>query len=131
MYGVPQGYILGPLLFNIFINYLLNIIKHTEICNFADDNTICSCGDSIKMIMNNLKADIHSVMDWFKANHLVANPDKFQMLILSRKKVYGSQTIVIDNITVSSKTSVKLLGITIDSDINFKTHVDNLCISAN
>ena len=50
IHGIPQGSILGPLLFNIFINDLFFVIEKSDICNFADDNTLYSCGANLKIV---------------------------------------------------------------------------------
>ena len=80
--GVPQGSILGPILFNIFINDLFLFLEETCVCNFADDNSIYACDIRLERVISRLSNDTKSVMSWFKINSLVANPDKFQTIFL-------------------------------------------------
>ena len=69
--GVPQGSVLGPLLFNIFINDLFLINLDSEICNFADDNTLYSCGHDLQEIVTNLENDLSELLEWFKSNGML------------------------------------------------------------
>ena len=80
--GLPQGSILVPLLFNIFINDIFMIIEQSEICNFADDNTLYSCGEKLTEIKGNLVSNTKRILNWFRLNSLKANPGKFQFMIL-------------------------------------------------
>ena len=75
--GDPQGSILGPLLFHPFINDIFMFIEKTEICNFADDNTIYDCVEDLSSILENLKHDLNILLKWFRINTLQANPGKF------------------------------------------------------
>ena len=82
---VPQGSIVDPLLFSIFINELF--IKKTEVCNFADDNTLF-CGDkNLDLIFFNLNSDLINAMDWFKNNSHKANLGKLQFMVQGANKV--------------------------------------------
>ena len=127
--GVPQGSILGPLLFNAFINDIFMFIEKTEICNFADDNTIYDCGEDLSNILENLKHDL-KILKWFRINSLQANPGKFQFMILGKKK-RNSVKLIINTTEIEESRKVVLLGITIDNLLIFNEHIDNLCRTAN
>ena len=74
IFGVPQGSILGPILFNVFIDDLLLFIKETDICNFADDTTLYACGKDLDIISNKLELETNIAIQWLKDNEMVSNP---------------------------------------------------------
>ena len=86
---IPQGSILDPLIFNVFIKDLIMFIEKTDICNFADDNTLYKSSLSLTVVINCLVHGITIVSNWFKVNSLkfFANPQKFQFTVLGGKKV--------------------------------------------
>ena len=130
VFGVPQGSILGPILFNIFINDLFFFIEETEICNFADDNTLFACDTSLLSVLDRLKRDVSRVNTWFKDNNMIANAEKFQIMFLGVQNPCEISLNICDNI-ISGKSQVELLGITIDYKLTFSNHVKTLCKNAN
>ena len=127
--GLPQGVILDPLLFNIFIDDLFFSIQKSEVCNFADDNTLF-CGDkNLDFVFLNLNSDLSNVMDWFKINSLRANPGKFQFMALGANKNDCFNLNVAGKV-IPSSSEVKLLGITVDYDLKFRKHINELCRKA-
>ena len=128
--GVPQGSILGPILFNIFINDLFLFLKDVDLANFADDNTIYTANKNIEALIKILERESSSAIDWFKMNDMIVNPDKFQAMILSSDKRENKFQLNINDSTISSEDSVTLLGIEIDSKLNFKNHVSTICKKA-
>ena len=128
--GVPQGLILGPILFDLFINDLMFLIQETEVCNFANDTTIYSCSSNYEEATQKLSADTHLVLNWFRINSMVANPSKFQIMFLGSNIDNNEITFMVEDKKVRSKTEVKLLGIKIGDKLSFNKHISNLCSTA-
>ena len=111
--GIPQGSILGPLLFNIFINDIFLVVEKSDICNFADDNTLYSHGSNLPVILNNLEHDIRNLLYLFKIISLKENQGKFQFIILGKKKRL-KYSLKIGCIIIREFNEVELPGISID-----------------
>ena len=83
--GVPQGSILGPLLFSIFLNDIFCFINNGNLINYADDNTLSSIEKSLNMVKENLKINFLIMQKWFYENHMVLNPVKCHYLVLGNR----------------------------------------------
>ena len=87
---------------------MLWFIEKTDICNFADDNTIYSRPKSVNDVIENLQSNLKIALKWFKDNQMMANPGKFQFMILSKNTI--NKSTVINNKTIESSKSVRLLA---------------------
>ena len=126
--GVTQGSVFSPILFNIFINDPLFSVNDSDICNFADDNTLYICESSLENALRRLNTDASSILDWFKCNYMVANPGKFQLIFAGTENC--GLSIKIGTSTVTCSNVVKLLGVTIDSQLTFYHHIQEVCKKA-
>ena len=88
--GVPQGSILGPLLFLIYVNDLANVCKFTMPIFFADDSNLFQDGESLNEIENILNEELNEIVKWLKVNKLTLNVDKTQCMLFTQRNVIRS-----------------------------------------
>ena len=122
--NVSKKSILGPILFNLFINNVMIFIKKTEVCKFANDTTIHSCSLNYKEAHQKLSNDTHIVPNCFRINSMVANPGKSQIVFLRSSINNNNITFIVENKHIKSTNKVKLLGIIIDHKLTFTKHIN-------
>ena len=128
--GVPQGTILGPLLFLLYINDLPNCLKHSHPRMFADDTHLTYSAANVHDIDQNLNQDLKSVSEWLAANKLTLNTSKTEfMLIGSRQRIrtfHSSPTLTINETPIKRVDCVKSLGLNIDENLSWNKHIDKI-----
>ena len=123
--GVPQGSILGPLLFNIFINDIFSFLTTSEMCKYVDDNTLYTYSRHFHQVQEYLKKDSEILENWFYDNYVVLNPRKCEFMDFG--KTNKNEVFTYHEIRLKKTTFKKLLGITIDDHLKFNEHLTNVC----
>ena len=128
--GVPQGSILGPLLFLIYVN---DIVKSSTIASFflfADDTTVFHSHKNIATLTEILNTELSKISRWFKCNKLSLNVDKTNFIIFQSSHLQNVHNINlhIDRLPLVQKESFKFLGVYIDSHLSWNDHTHNISI---
>ena len=128
--GVPQGSILGPLLFNIFMNDAFFLLG-SDLHNVADDNTVTAVAETIQGLINSLEVNTSNAIEWMKDNDMIANPYKFKAIVLT-KTDHNTASIRMEfcGKTILSSNEIDLLGITTDTKLSFDPHITKICRKA-
>ena len=125
---VPQGSILVPILFNIYLNDLFFILKECNVCNYADDTTPYVCDNDTKNLFLRLEHDSALVIEWFQYNYMKLNAEKCHLIVSGHK--HEHTWVKLENEMIWEENNVKLLGVQIDSQLKFDNYVQNICSKA-
>jgi hypothetical protein len=123
--GVPQGSILGPLLFLIYINDLIYVSNSLMPILFADDTNIFLSGKSLSDMYNVMNAELSNIVEWLNANRLSLNVDKTHYTVFKSKRriIETSNTLCINGTMIGQVDHTKFLGVNIDSKLTWDKHI--------
>jgi hypothetical protein len=128
-FGVPQGSILGPLFFILYINDLPNALELSKSYLFADDTSIYYSNSDIKQLEFVLNSELRKLDIWMKSNKLSVNISKTNYIIFRprQKKINLNLVIQYNNQMITQKQYIKCLGVYIDEHLSWKEHINYIC----
>lgn len=128
-HGVPQGTVLGPLLFILYINDIVNVVSRCKVVLFADDTMIYIVGRDLKEMQEAINLDLSGIFDWLCKNNLCVNTMKSKFCLFGKKHKLNTihiddLNIYINNERLTHEKEIKYLGVIFDSNLTFHAHAD-------
>ena len=123
-HGVPQGSILGPFFFILFINDFQKCLQKSKCVLFADDSTIYHSTDNLDDLLRILENDLTNVFNYLLANRLSLNLNKTKFMIFTNKSTTNVNNIIVNNIQIENCNEIKFLGVWLNSKLIFTKYID-------
>ena len=127
--GVPQGSVLGPLFYIIYANDINNIIKSCKIALYADDTVLYTANVNFQKSINKVQKDIDALSQWCVQNGIRMNIEKTKLMVFGSQvkvKQLPDFTVTVEELPLTLTNSYKYLGMTLDSQLNYDKHVQNI-----
>ena len=129
LYGVPQGSVLGPLLFLIYINDLNRTIYNSVTHHFADDTNLVCFGRSLKSLSNKINPDLRNLTRWLQANKISLHTGKTEYILFNSHKPLDHDFVVkLGGKRIAPSCHIKYLGMLIDRNLNFGPQINAVSI---
>jgi hypothetical protein len=125
--GVPQGSILGPLLFLLYVNDLAFVSNYFTSVLFADDTNMFSSSSDMTFLQTKCNTELKNISLWLQVNKLSLNIDKSQFMLFAGRKKIDNFNLEINGIKLGRVAYVKFLGVIFDDKLSFKSHTDHIC----
>ena len=122
--GVPQGSVLGPILFLLMINDLPRISDNIQTVLFADDTTISTSRSDFSELVQLSNNELKNVSDWTNFNQLTLNADKTELMIITLRPIDENFVFEFNNEVITPTNHCRFLGVMLDHKLTFKSHID-------